>query len=215
MGKYLVFIDDDCSVHPDLLQSFRKHLSDGAQRALGGNTLNALRENIFAEASQELISYLYQFYASNPSRTRFFTASNLAVHGGAFRSIGGFDESFPLAGGEDRDLCERWLQNGFSLVHVPDAVVLHKHHLSLGRFVQQHFTYGRGARHLHQARERRGGTPVKLERGGFYPGLLRFAFTRGHGSRAPLIAILLVLSQVAYAAGFLRERHFSSVASNH
>ncbi len=207
-GAYLVFMDDDCSPGQDLLKAFGKHVSSGAPRAMGGNTINALRGNIYAEASQELISYLYRFYDVNPSRTRFFTTSNIALPREVFHSIGGFDETFPLAAGEDRDLCERWLEGGFALKYVPGAIVYHNHHLSLKRFARQHFTYGRGARHLHRARERRGKKGFSMERKGFYPGLFRYPFTRGYGLRAPFVAALFILSQVAYAAGYARELRF-------
>ncbi len=204
-GSYLVFVDDDCAAAPELLNAFKRQGSAAVPRALGGETVNALPTNVFSHASQELISFLYAFYDVTPSSNRFFTTSNLAVPRQAFVALNGFDESFPLAGGEDRDLCERWLEAGFELVHVPDAIVYHRHPLSLWRFARQHFAYGRGACHLQRARIRRGAQPFAFERKGFYPGMFWFPFTRGHGLRALPIATLFVLAQVMYLAGYLSE----------
>ena len=203
-GEYLIFVDDDCAATPSLVTEFAKQITSG-DRALGGRTVNALQSNIFAEASQELIAYLYQFYSRVPSGQRFFTTSNLALPADVFESLGGFDETFPFAGAEDRDLCERIFGEGYALQYVPSAVVEHRHRLSFTRFVRQHFTYGRGARILHEARVRRGQKAFKIERYGFYPGFVAFPFTRGHGIRAMPIAGLFCLSQVVYIAGYFTQ----------
>jgi len=59
---------------------------------------------------------------------------------------------YGLAGGEDRDRCDRLLSAGVRLAYQPQAVVRHFHTLSAGSFWKQHFRYGQGAFHFRKAR---------------------------------------------------------------
>jgi GT2 family glycosyltransferase len=117
----------------------------------------------------------------------------------ASRHIRGFDETFTTS--EDRDLCDRWLQSGYRLVFVPNAVVYHAKELTPRSFLRQHYAYGRGAIRYHRARSPRSSRNLKLGLG-FYFAVLR-ALLRHH-SRFSLAA-LLVLWQAAHAVGFMRE----------
>jgi GT2 family glycosyltransferase len=45
--------------------------------------------------------------------------NNMSYRRAALESVGGFDESFPYAGGEDADLKWRLCQNGAQLLYVP------------------------------------------------------------------------------------------------
>ncbi len=107
---------------------------------------------------------------------------------------GGFDESFPRAAGEDRELVHRLRALGHRIAYEPRAVVAHHHRQDLRAFWRQHYGYGRAAVHY---RERVGGD-VPLEPLGFYRDLVR-APSAG-------LSALLALSQVANAAGFAREK---------
>lgn len=109
-----------------------------------GQTLNALSENIFSTASQQLISYLYDYYNLNLSRTRLFISNNLAVPTRQFRTVGGFDTSFPLAAGEGREFSDRWLHHRYQATYAPEAIVYHAHALTLLSYCRQHFNYAGG-----------------------------------------------------------------------
>jgi len=119
-----------------------------------------------------------------------------------FHRIGGFDTRLTRAAGEDRDLCERWREQGYGLSYEPAAVVYHAHDLTLRRFWRQHFHYGRAALYFHRQRSRR----VELEPPAFYLQLLRYAFSEGRGFAALRAAMLLALSQAANAAGYYSKR---------
>lgn len=55
----------------------------------------------------------------------FLTGCALLVRREAFERAGLFDERYYFYG-EDADLCRRMLRAGYDLLHVPDAIVLHK-----------------------------------------------------------------------------------------
>ncbi|MGL5065620.1 MAG: glycosyltransferase [Microcoleus sp.] len=58
-GKFLVFTDDDCTVAEDWLQALENRFLKTPDCLLGGRTINALPDNIYSTASQQLIDYLY------------------------------------------------------------------------------------------------------------------------------------------------------------
>jgi GT2 family glycosyltransferase len=204
-GDYLAFTDDDCAPVPGWLTALAAATRAAPAHLLGGHTVNALPTNPYASASQVLVDYLYARYNTATGGPRFFTSNNMAVPAAAFRELGGFDTGFPLAAGEDRDLCDRWLATGRGMTHVPAAVVHHRHALTLVRFWRQHLHYGRGAARFHQARLARGRGRVAVEPPAFYLDLVRAPLARGC-PRAPLLMALLVLSQVANVIGYARER---------
>ena len=175
-GRFAALTDDDCEPAPDWLNRFAQALEANPSAMAGGCTVNVLTDNLYSEASQTLISYLYEYYARTGSSNRFFTSCNFAMAASLYREIGGFDKRFQLAGGEDRDFCDRWAGAGHPLVYVPEAVVNHSHDLSLREFLRQHFTYGRGALYFHQARADRGGPPVAVEPPSFFTGMLAWPF---------------------------------------
>ncbi len=110
----------------------------------------------------------------------------------------------PLAAAEDRELCDRWVAGGGRLAYVEEARVAHHHPMSPVGFLRQHFNYGRGAFSYHRRRLRRSAEGLRPEPLRFYADLLAYPARRGRrGVRWPA---LMILSQVANAAGYVRER---------
>ncbi len=205
-GSFFVFLDDDCVPAPDWLCTLEAHIAATPTHAIGGRTLNGLRDNLYSSASQLLIDYLYEYYNVRQPRASFFASNNVAFPRWGFYEVGGFDEQFTTAGGEDRDLSERWLQHGSQMIYAPDVVVYHAHPLTLTAFWRQHFKYGRAAFSFHRARALRHNGRVALEPLPFYLDLLRYPFSRARGRHALLLEFSFILSQMANAAGFLWER---------
>jgi len=201
-GRFLVFTDDDCTPAPDWLRSLALRFAGSPDHGICGRTVNAIPDNLWSGASQLLIDYLYGCYNADSYRSHFFAANNLALPADRFQAIGGFDTTFPGAGGEDRELCDRWLRHGWRLTYAPEVIVAHAHALNLPTFWRQHVHYGIGALLYHRIRARRGWGRVKLESPQFYLNLVRFPFSQARGWRAVALAGLLLLSQVANAAGF-------------
>ena len=172
---------------------------------IGGHTVNALADNVYSAASQTLCDYLYRYYNADPENAQFLTSNNMAVPAEVFRSVNGFDTSFTLAAFEDRDLCDRLRRRGGRIVYAPEALVYHSHRMTLRRYWRQHFTYGRGAATFHKKHDDRAGaaTPEPMS---FYFNLVRFPFVQRGRSSALALSFLMVVSQVATALGFARER---------
>lgn len=205
-GEYLAFTDDDCRPYPDWLNCFARRFAETPQAAIGGCSLNALPDNLFSTASQTLIDYLYGYYNQKPCPERFFTSNNLAMPAREFRTCGGFDEGFPLAAGEDRELCERWQELGYPMVYAPEACIDHAHTLTWRSFWRQQFNYGRGAYHVRQARQRRQAPPMSGQPLSFYWQIMTYPWVKASTQPGILLSPLMFVSQVAVVAGFTWEK---------
>lgn len=213
-GEYVVFTDDDCRPDPAWLRAIDAVVVCHPGCAVGGRVVNALGDGLCSSASQLLIEYLYNYFNVDVEGGRFFITSNLALPAPAFHAIGGFDESFPLAAAEDRDLCDRWHEAGLAMLYADEAVVHHAHALGLRSFCRQHFNYGRGAFHLHCARAKRGERPLRVEPPHFYSRLVGYPFGRAPLARALPLAALMALSQAVYVIGYATERLRSRAPSS-
>lgn len=206
-GDFLAFTDDDCQPTPDWLSALDACLIQAPGHLVGGRTLNGLPDNLYATASQSLVTHIYDYYhAGNHNRARFFTSNNLALATARFLGLSGFDTGFNRPASEDREFCDRWLHHGYRMQYVPGAVIYHAHALTFTAFWRQHFAYGRGAALLHAARTQRGERGFKLEPSAFYRRMLYTPFAHGTGWRAPVQALLLLTAQVANAVGYFWGR---------
>jgi Predicted glycosyltransferases len=202
-GDFLAFIDDDCAPAKDWLRSLEHAVSRRPNALHGGRTINLLTDNRYSEASQTLLDYVYGYY-NDPlqCRNRFFASNNMTVPARLFAEVGGFDEAFRTA--EDRDFCRRWRAAGYDFRYSEEVVVFHGHRLSIGSLQRQHFQYGRGALPYWRKAARMQDVRLKVEPVSFYIGMVRHPFARKQKGSA-LVAALVVLSQVANAAGFAVE----------
>ncbi|WP_416670035.1 glycosyltransferase family 2 protein [Egbenema bharatensis] len=205
-GQYLAFTDDDCTPLPNWLTQLEAKFAITPDCLIGGQTLNALPHNLYSTASQILIDYLYDYFNLDAGRSSFFASNNFAMPTHRFHELGGFDTSFPLAAGEDREFCDRWLHHNYTMLYAPEVQIQHAHHLTLKSFWRQHFNYGRGAFCFHQIRSQRNQDQLKVEPFAFYSSLLTYPFGRSSGQPALLLALLLFLSQLANVLGFFKER---------
>jgi GT2 family glycosyltransferase len=200
-GDLLAFVDDDCEVDRRWLAAL-DHVLAGPRVgvAVAGRVINALPNDMYATATQHLIDYARDWYVRNDPERRYATSNNLALAKDAFFDVGGFDPRFSLAAAEDREFSRRWLKSGRRIVDAPDALVRHAHHLALRGFLRQHFNYGRGAFIFH------GDSGGRFSATRFYTGLLVSPMRAGTEPRRSIaLSGLLVSSQVATVAGYLRE----------
>lgn len=206
-GTVLAFTDDDCAPAAGWLRALAHAVADEPSCLAGGRTLNALQGVLYAEASQLLIDYLYDYYdGSTARRGRFFASNNFALSRAAFSDLGGFDRTFPTAAGEDRDFCDRWLHSGRTMRYTADAIVLHAHDMKVRGYWRQHHAYGAAARRFHQLRAERGQLRPAVEPLSFYTRLVLYPLGNVPLRRALPLSALLLLSQVANVAGYASAR---------
>jgi GT2 family glycosyltransferase len=204
-GDLLAFTDDDCLPDERWLERLAARFAANPHAMIGGRTVNALPANPFASMSQAIIDTLYRHYNRDPARAQFFASNNLAIPAAHFRDIGGFAPGFRVS--EDRELCDRWLAAGREMVFEPGAVVAHAHDLTARSFWRQHFSYGRGAYRFQASRSRRdaGGMRRDMRFHADVRNWLGYPFSRMPGHSASRVAALILMWQVANAAGYFSE----------
>jgi len=187
------FTDDDCDPVPGWAAALAARIAGGADAA-AGPTRNGRPHSVVAAAAQAVATHLAEATVGPAGRMRFAPTSNLACRAEVCAAVP-FDESYPLAAGEDRDWCARLVGSGRTLAFTPEALVRHHQELSPAGFWRQQVRYGRGA-----YRFRAGHGALRPEPLSFYLGLLRRGFR--DGVRA---GVLVGIAQVATAVGMVQE----------
>lgn len=206
VGEYLVFTDDDCQPDSGWLKTLQSGIEAVPNALIGGRTINALPKNLYSTTSQLLIDYLYDYYNQMGEKATFFASNNFALPRTSYQKLGGFDTSFPLAAGEDREFCDRWQFHGLPMHYEPKMQVHHAHRLTLRSFWRQHFNYGRGAYCFHQVRSQRKAQSIKVEPFSFYIQMFFYPLSQQRAWRNSLVPGSLFLSQVANVMGFFWEK---------
>jgi GT2 family glycosyltransferase len=194
-GEVVCFTDDDCEPAPGWAEALTAPiLAEEAEVATGPVTVGE-RATAPDRAWEAIVNYLQvRAVAPGSASPGFAVTANLASRRSLLERLP-FDESFPMAAGEDRDWGERAARAGAAPVFVAAATVTHRSGMWMGDFLRQQYRYGRGA-----ARYRQSGTNRRPGSPGFYLGLIRAGFRAG---LAP--ALLICLAQVATLAGIARE----------
>jgi len=203
-GEILLFTDDDCLPRPEWVVALTREIQSCPEALVGSLTFNGLPGNSWSSASQLIIDLVYDHFNKDPTNAYFLASNNMACQRKFFLELGGFDTEFPRAGAEDRDFCDRWRMTGRPIRLIREPLVEHQHAQTLGKFLDLHYRYGRGA-YLYQARrqQRRSGTMAADL--GFHRALMRNIPSHLVGlpfSRKMMRIFALACWQAANAAGF-------------
>lgn len=207
-GRWLLFTDDDCVADADWVSALVAACEREPEALVGGRVVNSFADAACADASHLMLEAVCS--AWNADVPTFHPSNNIAMARTTFLALGGFDETFPLAAGEDRDLCLRWRAAGLPLGYAPDAVVHHRHAMTAPGFLRQQYRYGRGAWQVHVRHGTGAGGPGSLRLQGR---ILGWPLRRRTGARAATATALVVAGLAANAVGWLRERIAAPVTS--
>ena len=189
----ILFLDDDCEPEPGWARALAAACPPGGSAA--GATVNADPADRFAAASQLLTSELQRASLRPDETLAFAPTSNLAIDRRLALRLP-FDETFPVAAGEDREWCARAVAAGVAPRYAPEAVVRHRQALGGFRgFWRQQVRYGRGAAILSAGRAGSLAGPAVRRR------LLRAGLSAG-----VRVGSLVALAQLAVASGYALER---------
>lgn len=112
-GEWILFLDDDCLPDAGVVAAYRAAIHNGQAQVLYGPT----------RLTTPLASLLWEG-PSNPDGAQLISC-NFAVRRDVFLSIGGFDETYPMAAFEDTDLEARLRLSGITIAFLPEAGVHH------------------------------------------------------------------------------------------
>ena len=152
-GDILAFTDDDCEPSPTWLQEIKNGFEtypdviaiSGIQEA----PPEVLHHNKYAQYEKFVTQEIYQVGESAVKGTPApGGTNNLAVPKESFLQIGGFDEFFPVAAGEDTDLLNRLCDFGEQTINLP-ITVQHNQSYTHNSWRNQQFRRGIGAAYFH------------------------------------------------------------------
>ncbi len=124
-GAFVVFMDDDCEAEKDWLAEMLKPFADPGVVGVQGRYKNGQQE-LIAQLIQLEIEERYEKLRQQQFVDHIGTYS-AAYRREVFLAVGGFDEKFPIASGEDIDLSYRLSERGHQLVFTWNAIVWHQH----------------------------------------------------------------------------------------
>lgn len=192
-GDVVLFVDDDCEPEPNWAAALRAAALGGSGVA-SGRTRAPDAADAAVRASQAVIDALQLDRGKRAGdELAFAPTCNLACSRAVLEEVR-FDESFPLAAGEDRVFSDRLVAAGHPPVYEPAAVVVHHQDPGVRALLKRQYRYGQGAAQYLARDDARGQTPP-----GFRRRLLRRCLREGAG-----VAALAVAGQAATVAGYLR-----------
>ena len=128
-GEIIAFLDDDVIVELDWLEDLRRWFIEHPDAAgVGGRVDPVLADN---PVSRMMTDQIHLEHQQGEHGWRLITA-NAAFRRSALEAVGGFDQNFLLAGGEDFELCDRLGEAGLTVSVTPTARVVHRHPTTVG-----------------------------------------------------------------------------------
>ncbi|MBT7241074.1 MAG: glycosyltransferase [Candidatus Diapherotrites archaeon] len=136
-GEIIVFTDSDCTPDKNWLSEMTKPFSD---KKVGGvqGAYKTKQKELVARFSQIEIEERYERMKAAKD-IDWVGSYSAAYRAEVFKKLKGFDESFPIASGEDPELSYRVEKEGWKLVFNSKAIVYHIHPHSLRKYLKTKF----------------------------------------------------------------------------
>lgn len=139
-GDIVCFTDADCRPQPDWLKKIHQHFCDYATEVLAGSYGIANPESLLACCVHQEIRYRHEHLMG--ITIEVFGSYNVAFRRGIFERLGGFDESYRHASGEDNDFSYRLRNQGVTILFDREVKVDHCHPVQVKRYLHEQFRHG-------------------------------------------------------------------------
>ena len=203
----VAFTDADVVLPPDWLTRLDEAFADDTVRVIVGNVIappstvlgNAIAAQGFPGGGS--IGFDKMWKVSPEGYTGNITSCNFAARKDVFETYGAFDESFPLAGGEDTELSYRFGRQGVKIKYVPSVTVFHPPRTGFFEWVRWQISRGRAS---YQFKQKIGDVSgyVRLRIWSSW-NVVKASFPK---PRFPLVVLLLAMSFVLQQWGYLVEK---------
>ena len=138
MGEIIAYTDSDCIPAEDWIEQLLTGFTDGVV-AVGGTYGIANEDRLLAR----LVHYeIVERHAAFADQVDFLGSFNVAYLKENFHALGGFDESFRMASGEDNDLSYRLQDAGGVLGFKREAGVVHYHPVAFWPYLRVQGRHG-------------------------------------------------------------------------
>ena len=179
-GEIICFTDSDCVPARDWVSRLVGGYTAQEIAGVGGTYGIANSDRLLATCVHEEI---VQRHLQMPRYVNYLGSFNVSYRRCVLEEVGGFDESYRTASGEDNDLAYRVIKRGHKLVFTQEASVAHYHPTHLWRYLKQQFWHGYWRMKLYRRHS-------DMSRGDVYGGVLDFV-------QPPLCVATLALMPLA------------------
>ncbi len=139
-GEIVFFTDSDCIPQEDWIVRCVGHFDKPEIGVVAGTYGIANPENILARSIHSEI--MFRHNRRMPDFPKSFGSYNFCVRRNIFDLVGGFDESYPFASGEDNDLSYKILEKGYKIYFERSAIVKHFHQINLLKYLREQWRHG-------------------------------------------------------------------------
>lgn len=139
-GEFIFFTDSDCVPEKDWLEKSLRHFTDFSVGVVAGSYGIANQENLLARCIYKEI--IFRHHVRMPKYPKSFGSYNFGVRRNIFSEVGGFNESYRHASGEDNDLSYKILKRGYKIYFEKESLVRHYFPTGLIRYLKEQFAHG-------------------------------------------------------------------------
>lgn len=136
-GDILLFTDSDCVPDKNWLEEMMKPFENEVIVGVQGRYKTKQKE-LIARFSQLEIEDRYERMKKR-KHIDFIGSYSAGYRKNIFLKFGGFDQSFPIASGEDSALSFKLAEKNYKMIFNPNAIVYHKHPNTLEKYLKQKF----------------------------------------------------------------------------
>ena len=146
-GEIICFTDADCLPEREWVSKLVASYGSQEIGGVGGSYGIVNGDKLLSACIHEEIS---ERHLKMPEVVNYLGSFNLSYRRRVLEEVGGFDESFKHASGEDNDLSYRVIQKGYTLIFNKDAKVAHHYPERLIKYLKQQLVHGYWRVKLHR-----------------------------------------------------------------
>ncbi|MDH3346846.1 MAG: glycosyltransferase [Desulfobulbaceae bacterium] len=207
-GEILVFTDSDCRLDEKWLENIQSYFDAGITEAVMGRLLlpssTYLGDSISALGfpAGGSLGFEKVWRVDENGYTNSLSTCNCALLKSVFLELGGFDETFPYAGGEDTLLAHDLLNKGYRIKYAPEMIVHHAPRADLSGFISWQFRRGVSSYIFASKITKKSGFVKQRLRG-----IKNIILNSLCDLKLPLVIVLLILSYATQIFGFLHAKY--------
>lgn len=199
-GDIVIFLDDDSLPAKDwFAATVRAWEEFGDAEGIGGSVISDDLDTICSKVNADLFNWFLRKSSAKGYAT-FLVTCNAGYRKDLLDRVGGFDEHFKDAAGEDRDINLSIAKLGGRLKLDERIRVYHDRQLGFWRFVRKHFNYGRAAYKLYSKHSELRPPPLRSHID-FCLAILGY---HNKFSEKFMVGLVFVASQIATSAGHIK-----------
>jgi len=139
-GDIIFFTDSDCIPHSDWIEKSIVHFNRAEIGVVSGTYDLIEGGKLLAKCIHREIVYRHQ--QRMPVYPKSFGSFNFSVRRKIFQAVGGFNEQYRSASGEDNDLSYKILKAGYRIYFERNSRVKHHHTAHLRKYLREQFKHG-------------------------------------------------------------------------